>query len=503
VSRKAVAQLERGEAVARLVLADGFAFADACDKLRLSHDGALAATRLWLRKAGMNASRGRRVAALECPVAETKSIIWRGLRNEEQTADPQFVAAVTHAYLIDNTRWPQSWSGETTHARTVLGVFADMIAAGHDISLGVRVSRLADVTGLTIAQVNRLADPHRSGACPFLERSPERQGVIRPRRCQQCDRALVHVIRTPETASNYAVACTTCRSLSDGTPLPAAYFEHWDVESIEEPSATVHRSQRTVRLDPRDAYPQLPTLPGPTRLRVGEAATMFGIPPGNLRAAANNGLLRTYRSGPRDQRTFEMADLKAYVATVFGTDEPPASTATLDDHITIDEAVRSLRVPASHLRALAWSTPADVAPLRYQKTRHEGRHVWFLNEADLAALDPVWLADARLAPLSGQDFRLMYGLSHAQVKRALKTRSIPYTVNKRTHVIERADAEAWINGAGRGLDLLQPHEAIARAGTTYWQLRRAVDRGELSRIVTANGRLRFDPGEIDEWAASR
>ena len=102
-----------------------------------------------------------------------------------------------------------------------------------------------------------------------------------------------------------------------------------------------------------------------------------------------------------------------------------------------------------------------------------------------------------------QDFRLIYGLSHEQVKRALKTGSIPHTVNKRTHLIERADADAWINGVGRGLDLLQPHQAAARAGTTDWLLRRAVDRGELKVIVTANGRLRFDPREIDEWAASR
>ena len=503
VCRLATAQLDRGEAVARLVLADGIALADACEKLGLTHDGGLASARSWLRQAGMRTCQGRRVAALECPVPATKQIIWRGLQGEVQTSDPQFVHAVIHAYFVDSKRWPQTWSGNTKHARQILGVFADTIAAGQDGSLGARVSRLAEVTGLTNAQINRLADERRSGACAFLERHPDLQGTIRPRRCKGCGRALVHVIRTPETASNFAVACTTCRTLGDGTPLPAAYFDHWDTVRIDDPSATVNRNHRTVLVDPRNAHPRLPTLPGTPRLRVGQAAKISGISPGNLRAAANNGLLRTYRAGADDQRTFEVADLMAYAAAVAGTGKPFAAEAMLDGHITIDEAVRTLGVPASHLRALAWTTPADLPPLRYQKTRDEGRHTWFLNDGDLEALDPDWLAHARTAPLSMQDFRLIYGLSHEQVKRALKTGSIPHTVNKRTHLIERADADAWINGVGRGLDLLQPHQAAARAGTTDWLLRRAVDRGELKVIVTANGRLRFDPREIDEWAASR
>lgn len=295
-----------GASIARRVLHDGIAWANAVVEASSTDENARNAVMRGLRTAGMpRYPKWQRSALLDCPVPETKAIAW-ALLTETATphvADPGFVDLIRSTYFADcELSWGGQWAKNVALSRKALRVFQDMAGRGDDPGEGLRGCDLAIRIGASHRETMNLAGPHDSTDVRLrhvLESHPDDKRVLRPKKCPMCGQWLLHVLLVPETAAHHGLICTACRSLPDGTPLPAGYLALWD-------SGT----NGTVLADADDYAPAMGHVPGQQRqLRIGEAARRLGITTKQLRAHANAGRIPVQRAAHGRERMFVARDI--------------------------------------------------------------------------------------------------------------------------------------------------------------------------------------------------
>jgi hypothetical protein len=438
-----------GASAAHLVLADGRTLEQCAALLGITRTRALDEAQHWLAARGIS-NPWRRSSLLDCPVVETKNIVWAALTSTPMpaTCSEAFVELIKATYLTqDVTPWTSTWARDVHLARTSLNVFAAAIGRGQDISTGIRASEIARQLGVTPGEVMTLAGRPTSKPTyrRMFDRHPDDLTVVIPKRCGQCAGWLLHVVRAPETLASDGLICTSCCALPDGTPLPAAYLAQWDGPAgLHNPRAG---GPGTRLGTPEDYQPLHGAIPGQLRLmRIGEASQALGVPQCRLREWANSGLIRVHRQGRNGrERFFDVAEVARLAAKL---EEVPAMMAAgdamLPGHLGLAQAAEHLQVADFEIRRLALSTPWDQGPLPYRRVRMFGRLPTIaLDRRDLDNLDPAWVdAYNRERILIGEASRRT-GLSVPAIRRALLAGDLPCVRTRGTARIRPQDLNTW------------------------------------------------------------
>ena len=187
-------------------------------------------------------SRGLRTAIVDCPVKETKLVVWAMLEAHKagtkfktpEGIDAAFAKQVVKTYSDPDTSWTISWAADShTAPRRAIAFIQE---AGEDGALWL------DVLKMTAEEFDpKMVDYFRTEMfkgkaaryTPVVEKgrrfhntNPERRVLLR--RCPFCHtRTLTHVLHVPEVPGGQL--CTTCHK-TPGAPtvvFPDAYFKHW------------------------------------------------------------------------------------------------------------------------------------------------------------------------------------------------------------------------------------------------------------------------------------
>jgi len=199
--------------------------------------------------AGLIPSRELRAAAIDCPIPETKRVIWEAYlaATEGRTftvpagIDPAFAAHVLTVYNDADRRWVRAWAtGEHTTARSAIKAatiggetgmrWTDLLAILEPDSTPGRLRQVSDE--LTNGKGSNFGGPKRLSFDAVLRRSDPWHGHadrrVWVRDCPYCGtQTLDHVLRVPEIPGG--LICSTCRhtpSLPTVT-FPAGYLTEW------------------------------------------------------------------------------------------------------------------------------------------------------------------------------------------------------------------------------------------------------------------------------------
>jgi hypothetical protein len=195
--------------------------------------------RKHLEEAYPQLSSGARTAIMQCPILDTRRIVWHALTGTGSVSDlpKSWVAHIRDIYLSDIPR-RRMWAADTHAVRRE--VLAFLLSHQTDPELGVSVFDAASVTGHSVSRITTLVHPVPSTGLdyqPSYERvDPSAWGTtritqgarIRARMCPWCHtRTATHVLRVPECPDD--LLCTTCRRMpSDpSVKFPIEYLELW------------------------------------------------------------------------------------------------------------------------------------------------------------------------------------------------------------------------------------------------------------------------------------
>ncbi len=191
-------------------------------------------------------SRFLRSAIIDCPVAETKAVVWEMHRSRIENrpfttpgnVTAAFAAHIKQTYGAEERAWTISWAADShTAGRRALDFIK---AAGED---GVRWTELLKHTAEDVAPamvpyfseelLRGKGHSRAAGYDPLVEKGPKFHShnpdrKVTARRCPFCDtRTLTHIMRVPEVVGG--LVCTECRK-APATPqvtFPEAYMRNW------------------------------------------------------------------------------------------------------------------------------------------------------------------------------------------------------------------------------------------------------------------------------------
>jgi hypothetical protein len=191
-------------------------------------------------------SRFLRSAIIDCPIQETKAVVWEMHKSKQENrpfvtpgnVTAAFAAHIKQTYGSEERSWTIAWAADShTAGRRALDFIK---AAGED---GVRWTELLKHTAEDVAPAmvpyfseellrgkghSRGAgyDPLVEKGAKFHSQNPDRK--VTARRCPFCDtRTLTHIMRVPEIVGG--LVCTECRK-APATPqvtFPEAYMKMW------------------------------------------------------------------------------------------------------------------------------------------------------------------------------------------------------------------------------------------------------------------------------------
>jgi len=191
-------------------------------------------------------SRFLRAAIIDCPIAETKQVVWEMHLSQKEgrpfsTPDTVTAAFATHVkqtYSAADRAWTISWASDSFTAGRRALAFVD--AGGEN---GVRWTELLKHTAeeITPAMVPYFSEEllrgkgksRAAGYDPLVERGPKFHSHnpdrrVLARRCPYCDaRTLTHLLRVPEVVGG--LICTGCRR-APALPqivFPQDYLRNW------------------------------------------------------------------------------------------------------------------------------------------------------------------------------------------------------------------------------------------------------------------------------------
>jgi len=235
---------ERHEAAARYVLADGMREGEAMAE---SGYDSLPHMRRRITKmlADVVPSTYLRSAIVDCPISETKAVVWEMLDaslNGRAFAIPEgvdraFATHIRNTYGADGFAWAVSWAAQSHELPRA--VIEYVLACGPDGAKALDLQRYASTLGGRNFTQNFIGLAYRgmrkgSEYEPILERgegfkksNPDRKFLAL--RCPFCDtRTLTHTLRVPEVPGG--VICTSCRRVPSlpTVVFPEDYLRNWD-----------------------------------------------------------------------------------------------------------------------------------------------------------------------------------------------------------------------------------------------------------------------------------
>jgi len=496
-----------GEALSRMVLADGRSVDDAVAALGLTRRSAVHSARQWLFAHGVS-TRSRTSALLDCPIPATKKTAWALINGDESPEDKQLVDRIYTAYFVDTTPWPHSWAINVTSTRRIFSVFAALEGRGRSLAEGVSSAEISQATGLAAATVLQSGEDGRQrrigGALLRHERDVR---VLLPRRCETCGDWLLHVVLSPETVSSQGLVCSGCLTMLDGTPMPSDYAGLWDaMPDMPNNKGDIDTRPVTHLGQPAD-YSTTPPPGNRSRLvSIKEATQITGKPAHTLRDATNAGELRCTRRGKDKERWFDQADLATYA----NAHEPrnghlPGLRGVPTGYLTLKEAAALACVGEHNLRHLALSSDPTCGPLPFARV-HANSHadVIIIKQTDLDLVDADWLLRYRAGRITFGRVKAITGLTPAQLRRVMDNGDLPhFKTDGGTAMFDEVTLREWMAGTGRPLTLLLPHQAAARAGVSVDTITRAMGVGDLPSENTSWGHRRLDPDAVDAWRDRR
>ena len=231
---------DRHENIARLILLEGLRPAEAAE---VSGYGVRTVrARVNKQLAEVVPSMYLRTAIVDCPIKETKLVIWHMMKaNQEgvkfkapEGMDPAFVKLVQKTYSDPEATWTVSWAADShTAPRRALAFIAE---AGEDGAKWTDVLKMTaeafDPSMVDYFRTEMLKG--KSGRyLPVVERGKKFHNTNPDRRvhlkaCPFCHtQTLTHVLHVPEVVGG--MICTSCRK-APGTPsvaFPEAYMALW------------------------------------------------------------------------------------------------------------------------------------------------------------------------------------------------------------------------------------------------------------------------------------
>lgn len=192
-------------------------------------------------------SAGARTAILNCPIAETRRVVWHALTGTG-AVDHLPAAWVAHVKDIYLTAMPRrkGWAHDSHDLRRA--VITHILTNQIDPEDGVLVSEIATATGYSVHRITRLTEPTASTTGmdyqPSYERVPDstwgpsratKESRIRARMCPWCGtRTATHPLRVPECPDD--LICTACHRMPSDPNIvfPAEYLEPWPVPTEQQ-----------------------------------------------------------------------------------------------------------------------------------------------------------------------------------------------------------------------------------------------------------------------------
>lgn len=235
----------RRSALLEAVFLEGLSVEEARARLNLTdtyHTRKL--LRQEIDKLGAITAKSLRVAATDCPVKETKLVLWNlfeAARTGEPFQvpagiDPAFAAHIVKVYTAPEITWTLAWAADThTTARRAIeavracgdngadwdAFIADVLSGISEVS--IRNAKLLLVTGTTTRSGNEFA--------PILERTnkwAQQERRVMVRKCPFCGtRTLDHPLRVPEVPGG--ILCSSCRRVPSlpTVTFPEDYLRPW------------------------------------------------------------------------------------------------------------------------------------------------------------------------------------------------------------------------------------------------------------------------------------
>lgn len=460
-----------GGVAVRLIMCEGRTVDEAVAAIggTTSRARVIAKAQAHLQTLGMGGTHNwRRRAILDCPLEETKSIVWSLLTGEpiRTGAEPAFVELLRKTYLTraGGPPWKGVWAREARLARIALGIFAAKLGRGEDLAEGILVDELARQMGCSTREAMLLAGGPSAGIRyrHVLENHEGDGRVLRPRQCSECSGWLLHVIRVPETTFCGGLVCATCHGLADGTPVPSGYLGLWDGPGGHQGRIDQGEGSRMGSFSDYKA-PHDP-IPGRARLiKIGEAARLTGLHPATLRRWVQVGWITSHRAGGQSARYFDREDLiRVAQERAVGRNAPRSKNearawpellddpAIPDGYLTLEQAAALLSVGIHDMRDKCLETPWDEGPLPYRRIPRRGTPAVVVAQGDVENLDQVWVAShQRDLLLIGAAARLA-GVGAGALRRATDRKELAVLVTGgETRRYRNDDVVAWASGHKR------------------------------------------------------
>jgi len=232
--------IERHKNITRLVFCEGMRVQEAAEQAGYTIQ--VARARINQQLTPVISSQWLRTALVDCPIPETKRVIWAMLEAHKagtkfktpEGIDAAFAKQIVKTYSDPDATWTISWAADShTAPRRAIAFIQE---AGEDGALWTDVLKMTAQafdpkmvdyfrTEMLKGKAARYTPVVEKGA-KFHNTNPERRVLLR--RCPFCHtRTLTHVLHVPEVPGGQL--CTTCCK-SPGAPavvFPAAYMKHW------------------------------------------------------------------------------------------------------------------------------------------------------------------------------------------------------------------------------------------------------------------------------------
>jgi hypothetical protein len=414
-----------------------------------------------LQRAGVN-NRGRRAAAVHCPIADTRTAIAARVLDPCSNASSPWAEHVVASYWTQD-RWGSFWCLERLEeGRRILSELTSAGRKGLDVDA---ISRRIDLPRARVRSVVRM-----HGIADLNGRR------LRPHLCahQGCNGLLTHWLPTPETGRD-GLICHACWRTAGGSLVPAAYMQDWvqlgGHVMVKDTVVSGGRISEDDRL-----------------LTIGEVADLTGVKEWVLRAAADARELRTVRGpGPRGGiRLFREQDMVKL------------NNAKLDElrcRSRQDDQANQLH--SAEAAALLGTTPHRLRPLeRLHPTivsrDAAGRKLW---DADQLRALPNHIVSGLAAELVRiGDVARATRQSVPTVQTLTNAGLVPVTISASGHA--RYDLVAAIDAIeGLGLEpdetLVAITDAAGALGTTVSVLRARSNKGEIPPTCVVGGKRRY------------